>query len=246
MALARDRSAASASRISENRSVPALQIVSMPNPETMPRLSAGPGRGVGAELHQHVGRRRDRHGAAAGGQQVPLGVGQEVAVHVVDVGAEQAVALEVGDGVAGAGHADVDRDRQPEVAGEGVVLRVAGGAGEGRPAQPHAHPQPPVAAGAEVLVAHPAGVGRVRRVRVVGGGAGAAVEEVAADPGVPQPAQVRVGVGRRLVVVRPVGDRGDPGVERLQGAPQGAGVDVVRRVLEARCRSAPRARTRPR
>ena len=159
-----------------------------------------------------------------------FGVGQEVAVHVVDVGAEQAVALEVGDRVAGAGHPDVDRDRQPEVAGEGVVLDVAGGAGEGRPAQPHPHPQPPVAAGGEVLVAHPAGVGRVRRVRVVGGGPGAAVEEVAADPRVPQPPQVRVGVRGRLVVVRPVGDRGDPGVERLQGAPQGAGVDVVRRV----------------
>jgi hypothetical protein len=42
LALARDRSAARARRISENRSLPALQMVSMPKPETIPRLRAGP------------------------------------------------------------------------------------------------------------------------------------------------------------------------------------------------------------
>jgi hypothetical protein len=58
------------------------------------------------------------------------------------------------------------------------------------------------------------------------------VEEVAADAGVSQAAQVRVGVRGGLVIVRPVGDRGDPGVQRLQGAPQGAGVHIVRGVLQ--------------
>ena len=126
----------------------------------------------------------------------------------------------------------MDGDRQPELAGKREVGGVALGAGERGSAQPQPHPQSAVPAVGEVLVAHPPGVGRVRRVRVVGGRPGAAVQEVAADAGVPQAAQVRVGVRGRLVVVRPVGDRGDPGVERLQRAPQGARVDVVGSVLE--------------
>jgi hypothetical protein len=40
-ALARDRSAARARRISENRSLPALQMVSMPKPETVSVHHAG-------------------------------------------------------------------------------------------------------------------------------------------------------------------------------------------------------------
>jgi hypothetical protein len=34
-------------------------------------------------------------------------------------------------------------------------------------------------------------------------------------------------MGRGLEVVCPVGDRGDPCVQRLQRAPQGSGVDIV-------------------
>jgi hypothetical protein len=35
----------------------------------------------------------------------------------------------------------------------------------------------------------------------------------------------------RLEIVSPVADRGDPGIKRLQGAPQGARVDILSGVL---------------
>ena len=61
----------------------------------------------------------------AGSDQVELLVGQHVAVGVVHVGAEQTEPLEGRDGVSGAGHADVQRDRQAQLAGEREVLGVA-------------------------------------------------------------------------------------------------------------------------
>jgi hypothetical protein len=127
----------------------------------------------------------------------------------------------------------VDRDRQAEFAGEGEVLAVALRRGEARPAQRHTHPQPSVAAVAgEMLVAHAPGVERVRRVRVVAGRTGAAVEEQAADSGFAQAAQVGIGVVGRLQCVGPVADRGNSRVQRLQRSPQRAGMDVSRSVFE--------------
>ena len=55
--------------------------------------------------------------------QVELLVGQHVAVGVVHVGAEQTEPLEGRDGVSGAGHADVQRDRQAQLTGEREVLQ---------------------------------------------------------------------------------------------------------------------------
>ena len=167
----------------------------------------------------------------AGGDQVEFLVGQHVAVHVVDVGAEQPAAFQGGHGAGRAGHAHVHGDREAEVAGEREVLGVAFLAGEARPEQCHAHLQPQVGSRGELFAAHPASVRGVRRVRIVGGRPGTAVEEVAPDAGLLKAAQVSIGVGGGLEVVRPVGDRGDPGVQRLQGAPQGSGVDVICGVL---------------
>ena len=65
------------------------------------------------------------------------------------------------------------------------------------------------------------------RVRIFACRSGATVEEIAPDAGLLEAAQVRIGMGRRLEVVSPVGDRCDPRVQGLQGAPQSSGVDIV-------------------
>src|SRR3984957_2369586 len=93
-----------------------------------------PGGRKGAELHQHVGGGRDGHRAPGFGDEVELPIGEHVAVHVVDVGSEQAVALQGRDRVGGARHAHVHRDWQSQVPGERVVFGVALGAGETGPA----------------------------------------------------------------------------------------------------------------
>ncbi len=121
-------------------------------------------------------------------------------------------------------------DRQAQLACEGEVLGVALCRGEAGSAQGHTHPEATVDPTRELLVTHPPGVQGVRRVRVLAGRSGAAVEEVAANPRLLQTAQVGVCVFGGLKVVRPVADRGDPGVQRLQGAPKRAGVDILRRV----------------
>jgi hypothetical protein len=86
-----------------------------------------------------------------------------------------------------------------------------------------------------VPLAHAAGVGRVGKGGVgepaVSLRARPAEQEYAADAGVVQGLEVRVGVLGCDEVVRPVGDCGDAGVERLECAPERAGVDVLGSVV---------------
>ncbi len=159
---------------------------------------------------------------------------------MVDVRAEQAELVQRRHGPGETGHADVDRDRQPELAGEGEVILGGLGGGERGTAQRQAHPQPPTDPVRKVFL--------LRAPRVVGvPGRGdteerravrarAAVQEHAPDPGIVQRAHIRVGVPGRGQVVRPVRDGRDPGVEGLQRAPQRAGVEALRRVVRRQAR----------
>ncbi len=87
----------------------------------------------------------------------------------------------------------------------------------------------------KLLLPHAAEIGVVGRqvARREPFGVGVAVAEDGAEAGVAEALDHRVGMGRRVVVVRPVVERGDAAIERIERAEEVADVVVLRRVEPA-------------
>jgi hypothetical protein len=96
--------------------------------------------------------------AAAGRDQLELRLGEPGRVGEVDVRAEQPEPVERVDRPGKAGHADMHRDGQAELAGELEVVLGDLGRSERRSPQGEAHPQPVLRAAGEQLIAGASGV----------------------------------------------------------------------------------------
>ena len=186
--------------------------------------------------HQQLDERRDRDGAAGLGDQVELLVGR---VRAVDVGRVRphdpglVHAEDVVDVDARQAHADVDGDPDAELARQRpVVLR---GLGRDVPERARGHRErQQLVVGGEVLLADAADVVGMAPVAVRPPAVVArdAVGVDAADAGVLEPVHGLVGVLGRVRDVRPVEQRRDPGVERLERAGVVPDVDVLGPVVE--------------
>jgi hypothetical protein len=187
--------------------------------------------------HQHLDVGRDRCLAAGLRDEVHLVVGQVGHVDVTDVLAHQPEVVHVLDGLVVQlvePHPDVDADQDVELARERpVVLRDVGVHVAGLP-RGHGEREEAVVR-REVRLADPPDVlGMVQLAQHPPLGPGRhAVGVDGADAGVPEALDRCVRVVGRVVDVRPVEQRRDTAVERLEGAGVVADVDVLRAVEAA-------------
>ncbi len=227
------RSMPSAARISVNMSP--LAVISLSTLETrsypLRQHPSGRRQPEAARQHRHEGG--DRRRGAGVGKEPELVVARGAAVQAGEVGAEQVVVMHLLDrAVAGArlAHADMHGDADAELARECHVVRDHLHGGEFRPARRQRERDQRVVGG-QLLLADAADVGQVGQGAVEHPGfrvvTGLAVAENGAAAGVAQRPHVLIGMGGRVLDVRPVEQRGDAGVERRQAPEQGRRVDVL-------------------